>query len=530
MQPEQQQQQKNKQHEEQSITTLLHDTYAAQYLTALCLQLQQQQLNNNDDGQSFAYTMATASSAMQDHSDDGDDSDGRDKINLQFEKEQTRKKQRKRHTLTTKLQLQEDNSNSNNNSKLIEYNSLYNSNKTITEEKRDSAINVVDATNVTVLNDGNNIQIYNKLLVIKAENNSNISSDNKTNDRTKAAAAAAAASIQFNDDTHGNDNNNDADADDDDDDDDDDTVADDKLSLILIKPINNAAAHNLKENFEKSKYEIINATKATFDEETINTKAILNVTPTPAKEATMFYQYNDGEDDDFDEMPAIDYDETFYDSDYYVEGGGLERQKSIDDTEIVIELLNSPSTTTTTTTTSSTTVYIPLETTTSSSPSRTKENQLKANAWLINKAKLEISKQYHEDEATSLESVLSLLSSISSASTFTSASAFASTSASHHFHHTPPSSPPTSSPLPPPYAAFVHYNYDMPVGYLRWLCKRIHTKLNATQNIAFNVDKAKDKMNATTIISGTITIGRLTYYLFSYMSSSYPFNSIQFTA
>ena len=491
-----QQQQQYEQHEKQSITTLLHDdTYAAQYLTAVCLQLQQQQLNNNDDDdQSFAYTMATATAtAMQDHSDDGDDSDGSDKINLQFEKEQTRKKQRKRHTLT-KEQLQEGNSNSNShsNSKLMEY-----SNKT--DEKRDAVINVVDATNGPVLNDGNNIQIYNKLLVIKDDNNnnnnSNISSDNETNDRTKAAAA-----IQFNDDTHGNDNNND---DDDDDDDDNDP---DKLSLILIKPIN-YDAHNLKENFEKSKYEIINATKATSNEETIN--------PTPAKAATMVYHYNEGEND-FDEMPTIDYDETFYDSDYYVEDGALERQQSIDETEIVIELLNSSPTTTTTTTT---TVYIPLETTTSSSTRIEEENQLRANAWPISKAKLEISKQYHEDEATSLESVLSLLSSISSASASASASASTSTS-HHHFHH-------ISSP-PPLHAAFVHSNYDVPLGYLRWLCKRIHIKLNVTQNTAFNVDKTKDKMNATTI-SGTNTLGRrVTCYLY-YMLSSYSpfiFNSI----
>lgn len=209
------------------------------------------------------------------------------------------------------------------------------------------------------------------------------------------------------------------------------TQNNDRLSL-LTKSIN----YTETDNDRVTKYEFINnKTIPTNSPSLINLKSSnkspgnlneLEETSLECKEDDANEFFKETKDLDYNNLndnTTIYYDESFYDSDYYVEGGALDKEYR-KDSHLIKELLNSSSTT-------------------SSSAS--------------------------SDIPTSLLSSLkhSSLSSSSIKSTPISSSSSFSTIQPLIDHQT------------------LSGNYDVPVAYLRWLCKRINITMNATSRPTF---------------------------------------------
>ncbi|KAI8129275.1 Very low-density lipoprotein receptor [Lucilia cuprina] len=393
------------QQQEQSITASFYDSYAAKYLYAVCLELQ---FHNNDDQRA----------AETNYKHNTDDSGAGDET----EDYERKVKQRMKRNILPKEQEGK----------------RRRDNKT-----KQKPIMEMKTMNANDKNYENNNEINNELPVIKDKNKNNSNSTDTYNE--------ALESNDF------------------------DTITiNDKLS-ILIKSIN----YTETDNDKITKYEIINntidssftnktTTESVFiDEQSFKTieenyKEIIE-TLVSTEIPNSYSQQQDNEfviKQDYD--TNIYLDETFYDSDYYVEGGAMDRPQETE-TEIIIQLINSSPKPITTTPGNL------LESTTNISPSLT---------------------AFNDDSLQSFKTLLSLYSSTNvSLSTLLSSSS-SSTSAGQHTFYT---------------------NYDVPVGYLRWLCKRLtKTSTNGPPSQGSSDDKKKTvneiELNTFTGINQNVSI------------------------
>ncbi|XP_037809817.1 low-density lipoprotein receptor isoform X2 [Lucilia sericata] len=382
------------QQQEQSITASFYDSYAAKYLYAVCLELQ---FHNNDDQRAIEMNYKHNTDSGAGAGDEIEDYERKVKQRMKrniLPKEQEGKRRRDNKTKQ----------------------------KPIMEMK---------TMNANDKNNENNIEINNELPVIKDKNNSNSNNEAlETNDF--------------------------------------DTITiNDKLS-ILIKSIN----YTKTDNDKITKYEIINNTidsmlpnKTTSENGIINGQSF-NTTKENYKEiietlASTEIPNSSPEQQDNEFVINQDYDtniyldETFYDSDYYVEGGAMDRPQETE-TEIIIQLINSSPKPITTTAGNR------FESTNNISPSLT---------------------AFNDDSLNSFKTLLSLYSSTNlSLSTLSSSS---SSSAGQHTFYT---------------------NYDVPVGYLRWLCKRLPKTSTNAPPLQGSSDDEKKTVNEIEL--NTITVNK----------------------
>ncbi|KAM7362323.1 uncharacterized protein ACRADG_013087 isoform 3-T3 [Cochliomyia hominivorax] len=370
------------QQEQLIITTIYEDTYAAKYLYAMCIKLQQYDDRDDDIG--------------DDQKDQRDNNMIQNPGVKELEDYHYQLEQSLKYNHFPKEQEGKQSNKNNNNNKTKQ--------KPIINKERNRIQNNDELK-------GNSIEIYdgNKLLVIKdktinsssSNRSSNDSDTNNNNMLLLYNATTPDSQIISNYDTitshYENDDSN------------------DKLSSI-IKSINYFNDENEKdkisndieikpENFKQKQHN-------NFSKETTTTTV-----PIHTKDSIDNYHHTDNNDDN----TLTYYDENFYDSDYYVEGGALDRIDH-NSKEILIELLNSTTTTET------------IETTTSLSSSFT--------------------------------------------------STVSSTTSSSNVHH------------------IFHTNYDVPVSYIRWLCKRLNITLqNATptQMTSFDKDLENKKVNTNPV-------------------------------